>query len=188
VASLRRTLPLGGPVREDYRFAEVRQPGGVRLSELFGPVHQSLIIYSLMLAPGRRPCPSCSLIVDGLDVSAPHVSQRAALAVVAKAPPEEIAKVADERGWRHVRLLSSRENSFNRDYRAETEDGNQMPMLSVFRKVDGVVHHSWSSELLYAPCEPDQEPRHVDMIWPLWNLLDATPEGRGADFNPELSY
>jgi len=30
--------------------------------------------------------------------------------------------------------------------------------------------------------------RHVDMLWPLWNVLDLTPDGRGADFYPELRY
>jgi predicted dithiol-disulfide oxidoreductase (DUF899 family) len=28
----------------------------------------------------------------------------------------------------------------------------------------------------------------VDLIWPLWNLLDFTPEGRGTDWYPKLSY
>ena len=28
----------------------------------------------------------------------------------------------------------------------------------------------------------------VFMIWPLWNLFDLTPEGRGTDWNPELGY
>jgi predicted dithiol-disulfide oxidoreductase (DUF899 family) len=28
----------------------------------------------------------------------------------------------------------------------------------------------------------------VDMIWPLWNLLDVTPAGRGKDWYPRLSY
>ena len=26
------------------------------------------------------------------------------------------------------------------------------------------------------------------MIWPLWNLLDFTPEGRGTDWYPSLTY
>jgi predicted dithiol-disulfide oxidoreductase (DUF899 family) len=33
------------------------------------------------------------------------------------------------------------------------------------------------------------EPRHVDSIWPIWNVLDATPEGRGTDSSfPALRY
>jgi predicted dithiol-disulfide oxidoreductase (DUF899 family) len=44
------------------------------------------------------------------------------------------------------------------------------------------------SELLYAKSEPGQEPRHVDLIWPLWNVLDVTPQGRGTSFHPKLAY
>ena len=31
-------------------------------------------------------------------------------------------------------------------------------------------------------------PRHGDTIDPLWNLFDFTPEGRGTDWYPDLSY
>ena len=47
---------------------------------------------------------------------------------------------------------------------------------------DGAIHHFWSSEIMYA--EVDGQPRHVDLMWPLWNLLDLTPEGRGTDWYP----
>jgi predicted dithiol-disulfide oxidoreductase (DUF899 family) len=30
------------------------------------------------------------------------------------------------------------------------------------------------------------DPRHVDLIWPVWNLLDLTPGGRGTDWYPSL--
>ncbi len=29
---------------------------------------------------------------------------------------------------------------------------------------------------------------HVDFIWPLWSVLDLTPEGRGSDWFPQLAY
>jgi len=38
------------------------------------------------------------------------------------------------------------------------------------------------------PAEPGQNQRHIDMMWPLWNLLDLTPEGRGMGWYPRLSY
>jgi predicted dithiol-disulfide oxidoreductase (DUF899 family) len=59
-------------------------------------------------------------------------------------------------------------------------------MLNVFVKKDDRVHHFWGSELLYA--ELDGQPRHVDLLWPLWNIFDLTPEGRGTDWYPKLSY
>ena len=46
---------------------------------------------------------------------------------------------------------------------------------------------SGARELLYVPAEPGQEYRHNDLLDPLWNVLDLTPEGRG-DFQPKLEY
>jgi len=63
-----------------------------------------------------------------------------------------------------------------------------MPMLNVFVKNGGMLRHFFGTELLYAREEKGQNARHVDLIWPLWNLLDFTPEGRGADWYPKLSY
>jgi len=55
-------------------------------------------------------------------------------------------------------------------------------------KRDGAIHHFYNTEFLYASSEPGQDSRHVDSIWPLWNLFDETPEGRGQDWNPKLAY
>jgi hypothetical protein len=60
-------------------------------------------------------------------------------------------------------------------------------MLNVFTLKGGVVRHSFGTEMHSSPSEPGQDPRHVDSIWPLWSLLDFTPEGRG-DFHPKLQY
>ncbi len=59
---------------------------------------------------------------------------------------------------------------------------------NVFRREGEVIRHFWGSELLDAPTEPGQDPRHVDSIDPQWNLFDFTPEGRGTDWYPELNY
>jgi predicted dithiol-disulfide oxidoreductase (DUF899 family) len=187
VAAMRRGLPPGGAVPEDYVFED--KDGGVRLSDLSEPGKDTLAIYSFMYGPEvERPCPACTSIVDALDGSAVHVTQRINLAVVAKSPLDRILAFAEERGWRRVRLLSSAGNSYNRDYFGETPEGAQMPMLNVFVKRDGIVRHFWGSELMNAPADPGQNERHVDSIWPLWNLLDVTPEGRGKDWQPSLSY
>jgi predicted dithiol-disulfide oxidoreductase (DUF899 family) len=95
VAELRRALPPGGVVPQDYLFDE--DGGEVRLSELFWPDHDTLVIYSFMYGPEmEEACPSAR--------------------------------------------------------------------------------------------EPGQDPRHVDFIWPIWNVLDVTPEGRGTDWSPRLEY
>ena len=107
---------------------------------------------------------------------------------MAKAPLPRVLAFARERGWRRLRLVSSAGNTYNRDYRGETVEGAQRPMLNVFRRDGEVIRHFWGSELFYAPTEPGQDPRHVGTIEPVWNLFDLTPEGRGVDWDEELSY
>ncbi len=195
VAAQRRSLPLGGETPENYSFQEVvgvedgEELRTVRISELFARGMNSLIIYSFMYGPEMaRPCPLCTSIIDGLDAEAPHVVQRVNLAIVAKSPIKRIREFAAERGWRNVRLLSSEGTTYNRDYQGENSAGDQMPALNVFVRRGEKIYHTYSTELLFAPSEPGQDGRHVDMIWPLWNLFDFTPEGRGEKWGPKLSY
>jgi predicted dithiol-disulfide oxidoreductase (DUF899 family) len=199
VAEQRRSLPAGGEVPEDYVFEEADGGGEVSLSELFEAGKDTLVVYSFMFPrysgdtrPGptsgetaklpleETPCPSCTSILDSLDGAARHLAARVNLVVVAKSEPERIRNFASERGWRFLRLLSSRGNTFNRDYNAESAEGEQRPILSVFVRDGERVRHTWSSELFLASRPDGQGPRHVDSIWPIWNVLDLTPEGRGG--------
>jgi predicted dithiol-disulfide oxidoreductase (DUF899 family) len=110
------------------------------------------------------------------------------MAVVAKAPIERVAAFAAHRGWRNLKLLSAANNSFKRDYRGEDDEGQQMPILTVFHKgPDGVIRLSWVSELLFMPTEPKQDPRHVGTVEPMRTLLDLTPGGR-PDANEQIEY
>lgn len=196
VAALRRALPAGNTVPQDYVFTEgaadladtqtIRQ---VKLSELFVAGRPSLVVYSFMYGPDMtEPCPMCTAMLDSLNGAAPHAMQRINLAVVAKSPIERLRAFARSRGWNHLRLLSSADNSYNRDYHGEDADGAQMPMLNVFVQRRGKIRHAYGSELMFAPTDPGMDPRHVDIIWPLWNLLDFTPEGRGKNWYPSLRY
>jgi predicted dithiol-disulfide oxidoreductase (DUF899 family) len=210
VAAARRRLPPGGIVPQDYVF-QAQEPGGdpgeVRLSELFAQGRDSLVIYSMMFPraprddrpgpPGGQtallplpegPCPSCTAFLDQLDGAAEHASQHVNLAVAGKAPIGRIVTFAAERGWRRLRLLSSAGTTYNRDYLAETPDGEQQPMLNVFHRDGDTIRHFWGSELFYAPEDPGQDPRHIGTIEPVWNLFDLTPEGRGTDWDEQLSY
>jgi predicted dithiol-disulfide oxidoreductase (DUF899 family) len=210
VAEARRDLPPGAVVPEDYVFQGAGADGAptdVRLSELFAPGKDSLVIYNFMFprhssddrpGPSRGqtallplaegPCPSCTAMLDQLDGAAEHVSQQTNLAVVAKSPLPRILTFAEERGWRRLRLLSSAGNNLKRDYHGETAAGEQMPMLNVFHRDGDVIRHFWSTELLYAPTDPGQDPRHVGTLEPLWNLFDLTPEGRPPNWEEQLSY
>jgi predicted dithiol-disulfide oxidoreductase (DUF899 family) len=209
VAAARRELPPGGLVPEDYVFRGVGadgSPADVKLSELFQPGRDSLVIYSFMFPrdpgdtrpgpPGGQtallpleegPCPSCVAFLDQIDGAAEHATQHLNLAVVAKAPLLRVATFAEERGWKRLRVLSSSGNTYNRDYLAETAEGAQRPMLNVFHRDGDWIRHFWASELFYAPSDPGQDPRHVGTLEPLWNLFDLTPEGR-PDWDEQLSY
>lgn len=196
VAAHRRALPPGGRLKEDYVFEEAgadladeQAIKKTRLSELFAANKASLIIYSFMYAPeDDDPCPMCTSILDGLNGTAPHAADRVNLVVVAKAPIQKIRRWARARRWGHLRLLSSRTNSYNSDYHAEDAEGGQIPAINVFRKTDAGIFHFWNAELLYAPMAEGQHPRHADLIWPLWNLFDMTAEGRGTDWYPRFGY
>jgi len=191
VAALRRKLPLGGEVPEDYVFEELVNGNvkSVRLSELFAPGKDTLMVYSYMYGPQmKQPCPMCTSLIDGYDATIRNLSQRVNFAVVARSPIDRIRRFADERGWKDVRLLSSAGNDYNRDYHGEDENGGQMPVMNVFTRREGKVFHTYATELLFVKPEPGEDPRHADMVWPLWNLLDMTPEGRGKDWYPKLNY
>src|ERR671911_1789672 len=210
VAAARRELPPGGPVTEDYVFQGAGADGNptdVKLSELFAPGKDSLVIYSFMFPrdpsderPGPEtgqtallplaegPCPSCTALLDQLDGAVEHASPHVNLAIVAKAPLPRILTFSEERGWRRLRLLSSGGNTYNRDYLAETAEGHQRPMLNVFHRDGETIRHFWGSELFYAPTDADQDPRHVGTLEPVWNLFDMTPEGRPSDWDEQLAY
>jgi predicted dithiol-disulfide oxidoreductase (DUF899 family) len=184
VAELRRQLPLGGELAEDYVFDE---GAPVKFSDLFRQGLDTLALYNFMFSPQmKQACPMCSSFLDSLNGTAPHAAQRLNLAVVAKSPIGRIREFARGRGWNYLRLLSSAGNTYNRDYHGETADGGQVPVMSVFVRREGKIYHWYSTELVFAPAEPGQNQRHIDMMWPLWNLLDLTPEGRGTDWYPRL--
>ena len=192
VAAQRRALPLGGEVTGDYVFDSPAGP--VTFAELFASGKETLYLYNFMFIPGEQglplevACPSCTSILDAMDGAFRHLLDRVDVAIVAKAPIAQFAAWGKERGWRFSPLYSSSETTFNRDYNAESDEWGQLPVAHVFTRADGKIHHRWSSELFAAPRDPDQHPRHVDYMWPIWKVLDVIPDGRGSDWNPRYGY
>jgi predicted dithiol-disulfide oxidoreductase (DUF899 family) len=173
VAAKRRKLPLGGELKEDYVFQwanDGKVGKRVKFSELFED-NTSLLLYSFMFGPGwDNPCPSCTSLMDGFDRSAYQVTRHAAFAAIAKAPAERINDWAKKRGWSQIALLSGFESPYQADYRCQGEDDDmQWPVMHVFTKRKGKIFHFWGTELAG---------NHVDTVWPYWNLMDFTPEGR----------
>ncbi|MEM9302171.1 MAG: DUF899 family protein [Pseudomonadota bacterium] len=183
VAEKRRQLPLGGKLKEDYEFAwanDGRVGEKVRLSALFGD-KPTLLLYNFMYGPGwDKPCLSCTSLMDGFDRTAYQVSQDAAFCGIAKAPAEKINAWARTRSWVQINLVSGFGTTYQADYRCQGDnDDMQWPILHVFRKVDDEIHHFWGTEL---------QPNHVDTVWPYWNLMDLTPEGRPDRMTPPQNF
>jgi len=189
VAKERRKLPKGGEIKEDYVFEEWvdGKRTKTKLSELFKNDDKSLFIYSFMYSDDMEAaCPMCTSILDGLEGQVPHIEQNISTAVVAKTDIDTLAKFGADRGWSNLRLLSSKHNTYNTDYFGE-KGGNQVTTANVFVKDGDTIRHFWNSELTYEPMMEGGHMRHLDLIWPMWNLLDMTPQGRG-DFFPSLRY
>ena len=192
VAALRRALPDGPTLVGDYAFREgpadiaASQPIRVTpLSALFADGKPGLIVIHFMFADGDEdPCPMCTMWADGYNAIAPHISQRAALVLVAKADITPLRDFARRRGWSNLRLLSSRDTSFNSDFGMENADGHQIPGSSVFsRAADGTIRHFVTNGMRMG----DGSNRGLDLLSPVWNILDLLPEGRG-EWRPSLNY
>src|ERR1044071_529958 len=91
-------------------------------------------------------------------------------------------------GRKHTRLLSAANSPFRQDYQGEDEQGQQVPIMTVFKRwPDGMIRLHWASELLFEPTDPGQDMRHLGTVEPLWTLFDLTPGGR-PDANEEIEY
>lgn len=193
VAELRRRLPAG-PALQDYPFAEGPADldagdgpvSTVRLSELFTAPDRPLVIYHLMYGKKQTsPCPMCTMWIDGFNGVAQHLAQRVDFAIAAAADPAVLREHARKRGWRNLRLLSCGASSFKYDLGSEDPEGNQDSTVSVFTRADdGTIHHHYSAHPRMAE---DIDQRGIDLLSPVWNVLDLTPQGRG-DWYAELDY
>jgi predicted dithiol-disulfide oxidoreductase (DUF899 family) len=173
VAARRRSLPPGGELKEDYAFQwanDGKVGTSVKFSELFGDKN-TLLLYSFMYGPSwDKPCPSCTSLVDGFDRSSYQVTRHAAFVAIAKAPADRINAWAKERGWSQIALVSGSASTYQADYKCQGDsDDMQLPVMHVFRKQGGKILHFWGTET---------SSNHLDTVWPYWNLMDFTPEGR----------
>jgi predicted dithiol-disulfide oxidoreductase (DUF899 family) len=184
VAAMRRQLPPGGEVKKPYRFEG--ENGPATLADLFGN-KDTLIIYSYMFGPQRQnPCPSCTSFMATWEEKMPDIEQRAAFVMMARSPIDRLIAAKKARGWTKLKVYSDGSGDFTRDYVSAADE--DMPGYTVFTRKDGLTCHFWSGEMSGAMADPGQDPRGAPDPDPLWSLLDTTPEGRGTDWYPKLSY
>jgi len=138
-------------------------PTKVKLSELFAPARDSLVVYNFMFPRHReddRPGPT-----------------KGSTAPSARSADGGICACCQRPA-----------GASSTTYHAETPEGYQMPMLTVFHRHGEEIRHLWSSEMFYAPVDPGQDPRHTGTLEPLWNIFDLTPEGRPSHWHEQLDY
>ncbi|OAL54137.1 DUF899-domain-containing protein [Pyrenochaeta sp. DS3sAY3a] len=209
VAAERRALD-SGPVLPPYTFTEGCQdlnstlpPKETSLLDILAQnehAHTTLVVYHMMMGEEDKvACSSCSMFLDGLNGVAKHLAQRVVLLVVAKAPIAAIRAYARKHGWNDLRFLSSLDNTFNKDMGVEKppwiQGGTvaQSPGLSVFRLEDGGAEGEKQLRFWYQTVphfgqrEGSEVIRGMDLLSPVWQLLDVTPEGRG-EWDPSLGY
>ncbi|ADV83526.1 DUF899 family protein [Terriglobus saanensis] len=184
VAELRRALPPGGEIPQNYEVEG--EAGPTTFDQLFGD-KQTLAVYSFMFPPQRpRPCPVCTSLLSAWDGTARNLRERIALVVFARSPIDRLLDFKRERGWVNLQLYSDITGDYTRNYvSAEDED---YPGLNIFTRRDGTIRHFWGGEMGGSMADPGQDPRGAPDIDPLWTILDLTPEGRGTDWYPKLEY
>lgn len=179
VAELRRSLPAG-PVVDDYVFDSPAGP--VTLDSLVGD--RPLIVYHFMFGSAMaEPCPMCAMWADGWNGVASHLHQQVDFALATLGSVDENTALATKRGWQNLRWLSAADTSFKVDFGSADADGNQWPFITVFERDGADVRLSYSG----AAHISGEHWRGVDLLSPVWHLLDLTRAGRG-DFMPSLSY
>jgi len=188
VAELRRRLPPGAPI-QDYEFEEgptsltagdmpVRT---VRLSELFSAPGRPVVVYHFMYGKKQaKPCPMCTMWIDGWNGVAHHLARNVDVVIAAAAEPAALRAYARTRGWNNLRLLSCGATTFKYDLGSEDHEGGQDSTVSVFTKdKDGGLRHFYTARPRMAK---DIDQRGVDLLCAVYNILDLTPQGRGAWF------
>ena len=193
VAELRRHLPQGAAI-QDYRFEEGPRDlnagdtpvRAARLSELFSAPNRSLVVYHFMYGKRQsKACPMCTAWLDGANGVAHHLAQNLDFAVVAAADVPTLRAYARSRGWDKLRLLSAGDSTFKYDFGSENREGAQDSTVSVFtRDTDGTLRHFYSAHPWMAP---DVKERGIDLLAPIWHVMDLTPQGRG-NWYASLAY
>jgi predicted dithiol-disulfide oxidoreductase (DUF899 family) len=181
----RRRLPMV-EVAEDYRFTG--PDGEVGLLDLFEGRRQLLVYHFMWLFDEGAGCPSCSFTVDNIGHLSHLHARNTSLAIVARAPFEELDAYRRRLGW-ELPFYSSHGSSFNYDfhvtidpakgateYNYSEQDGwgdwaGEMPGTSAFLRDGDRVFHTYSS---YA--------RGGDLQLGTYNWLDLTALGRQEDW------
>jgi predicted dithiol-disulfide oxidoreductase (DUF899 family) len=183
----RQALPPGPTLEKNYRFRDTNG-ADVSLRDLFGD-KSTLVTYFWMFGPQReRPCPMCTNWLGGVNGNAMDLRQRVALKILCRSPIARQLAFAQERGWQHLDFVQTIGDDYAKDLNLIHDDGSEWAGLHIYKLDGDKVRLFWMSEMSLDMADPGQDPRDAPDIAPLWSILDLTPEGRGVDWYPKLSY
>jgi predicted dithiol-disulfide oxidoreductase (DUF899 family) len=126
----------------------------------------------------------CTSFVGSLDIPAPDIEQRLALAIVGRSPVARQLAFARERGWRNLHFFEIIGDDFVRDFVGGEDDA----AVLVWKRDGDKARLFWVAEGGPETTDPGFDPHLAPDPTPLWTLLDMTPAGRGADWYPKLDY
>ncbi len=175
LAAERRRLPM---VRIEKNYL-LEGPGGkVSLLDLFEGYRQ-LIIYHFMFAPDvegwpSAGCPGCSMVVDHIGPLVHLQARDTTLALVSRAPLENLESYKRRMGWT-VPWFSSAGSNFNADFGVTTPEGETFGLSVFLRDGDDVFHMYFTNA------------RGVEVIDGNFTLLDMTPFGRQEEWEDSPS-
>jgi predicted dithiol-disulfide oxidoreductase (DUF899 family) len=183
----RRALPLGPAIYKNYRFKDANG-SDLGFPDLFGR-HDALVTYFWMFGPQReRPCPMCTNWLGAVNGNAADIKQRVALKVLGRSPVSRQIAFAQERGWRDLDFLQTIGDDYAKDIGVLKSDGSEWAAITVFKRYGDEVRLFWAAEMTSEMADPGEDPRLAPDIASLWSILDLTPDGRGKDWYPKLSY
>ena len=183
----RQALPPGPVIEKNYRFKDANG-ADLGLLDLFGD-KPTLMSYFWMFGPQReRPCPMCTNWLGPVNANAADIKQRVALKVLGRSPLARQIAFAQERGWHDLDFVQTVGDDYANDLELLDDEGSEMAAIIVFKRDSDKVRLFWASEMSMEMADPGQDPRDAPDIASLWSILDLTPEGRGKDWYPKLSY
>jgi predicted dithiol-disulfide oxidoreductase (DUF899 family) len=161
LAAERRRQPMT-EFSSDYTFEGPE--GAVALLDLFDGRRQ-LIVYHFWFPPDGDPCPGCSMFADQIPELAHLNARDTTLALVSRAPQEQIERFKQRMGW-SMPWYTVIGQAFQ-----EACGTTEYFALDVFLRDDDRVF------LTYATTA-----RGVEALGSVWTFLDLTPLGRQEDW------
>ncbi|MGH6829683.1 MAG: DUF899 domain-containing protein [Methylocella sp.] len=170
LAAERRRLPWLR-IEKNYVFDGPQDRASLR--DLFDGRRQ-LVLYSFMFAPDvngwpEAGCPGCSFVVDNLGNPAHLHARDVSLALVSRAPIENIERYRKRMRWT-LPWYSSANNDFNIDIGVTTDKGEDHRVNVFLLDGDDIYYTYYTSA------------RGTETLGSTWGLLDITPFGRQEDW------